>query len=497
MGEVSGFPYFEVEYDKRGRLHDRAQEDALAGFVADRGPSDLLVLSHGWNNDKAEARALYARLLGHLRNHLDAGAVAGLGDRTWGVYAVLWPSKRFADKDLIPSGAASAPGVDEGDLVEALRELEGFFDDEDADERLATARQLVGSLEADPQARRDFVEVLRPLFPQDPDEETAAELPTAALELPGDEVLARLGTPPALPEPVIDDGGGAAVFDPDGGADGGAGGDESLDPVEAASLGSLFDGVRAGARNFLNLLTYYTMKERARTVGRGGVEDTLKRLRSTRPDLRLHLVGHSFGGRLVTAAAAGAEAEPALPVASLTLLQAAFSHYGFADDWNGKGGDGLFRPVLTGLRLEGPMLVTHTKNDRAVGLAYPLASRLARQVAAAIGGPDDVYGGIGRNGALKTPEATMGELLAVGGAPRSGVAAAHRGGRSVRERRWSPNRSAGRDAGRYTRRWGATIGCSGRPPWRPIGAGTQVVPEPIGRQGRRPLHTTVGCHGRV
>ncbi|HEX2165440.1 MAG TPA: hypothetical protein VHM02_15975, partial [Thermoanaerobaculia bacterium] len=31
------------------------------------------------------------------------------------------------------------------------------------------------------------------------------------------------------------------------------------------------------------------------------------------------------------------------------------------------------------------------------------------------GGPDDVYGGLGRNGALKTPEASMGPLQAVGG----------------------------------------------------------------------------------
>lgn len=411
MGEVKGFPYFEVEFDKQGRVHDDDEVAALERFVVREEPTDLLVLSHGWNNDMAEARRLYERLLGHLRDHLDAGRVPGLEGRTWGVFAVLWPSKKFADEDLIPSGAAAAPGVGEGDLDRALRELTGFFEGDDADARLERARQLVGRLDADPEARRAFVDELRPLFPDDPDGETAAELPPETFELPGDEVLERLGTPPALPEPTIDDGGGAAVFDPDAGPDGG----EGLDPVEAASLGSLFDGVKAGARNFLNLLTYYTMKERARTVGQGGAYRTLRRLRGARPDLRLHLVGHSFGGRLVTAAAAGPEGQEPLPVASLTLLQAAFSHYGFSQDWNGKGGDGLFRPVLTTARVDGPMLVTHTRNDRAVGLAYPIASRLARQVASAIGGPDDVYGGIGRNGALKTPEASMGELLAVGG----------------------------------------------------------------------------------
>jgi hypothetical protein len=413
MSEVADFPYFEVEFDKRGRVDDPDQVAALERHVVrDDGPTDLFVLSHGWNNDMAQARALYARLLGHLRDHLDAGAVPGLEGRRWSVFAVLWPSKKFADEDLIPSGAAAAPGVDEGDLDAALRDLHGFFEGDDADDRLERARELVGRLDADPEARREFVDALRPLFPDDPDAETAAELPREALELPGDEVLERLGTPPALPEPGIDDGGGAASMGL-GGDDEAAG--DQLDPVEAASLGSLFDGVKAGARNFLNLLTYYTMKERARTVGRGGVYETLKRLRGARPDLRLHLVGHSFGGRLVAAAAAGPGGQDPLPIASLTLLQAAFSHYGFADDWNGQGGDGLFRSVLTAAQIDGPMLVTHTKNDRAVGLAYPFASRLARQVAAAIGGPDDVYGGIGRNGALKTPEASMGDLLDVGG----------------------------------------------------------------------------------
>lgn len=409
MNEVHGFPWFEVEYDKRGRLDDEAQEAALEDFVVDERPSDLLVLAHGWNNDIAEARALYARLLEHLRSHLDAGAVAGLEDRSWGVHAVLWPSKKFADRDLIPSGAASAPGVGEGDLDAMLAGLEGFFDAPGADQRLAEARRLVGSLETDPQARRELVDLLRPLFPDDPDPETALELPAETFELPGDELLERLGTPPALPEPEIGDAGGAAVVAP------GVGGGDGLDPIEAASLGSLFSGIRAGARNFLNLLTYYTMKERARTVGRGGVHETLRVLRVARPQLRLHLVGHSFGGRLVTAAAAGTEDAPPLPVASLTLLQAAFSHHGFAENWDGEGGAGLFRPVLSEARVAGPLLVTHTANDRAVGLAYPLASRLARQVAAAIGGPDDVYGGIGRNGALVTPEASAGALLAVGG----------------------------------------------------------------------------------
>ena len=58
-------------------------------------------------------------------------------------------------------------------------------------------------------------------------------------------------------------------------------------------------------------------------------------------------------------------------------------------------------------------MITHTRNDKAVGLAYAAASRLGRQNAnAVIGGTGDVYGGLGANGAQQTPEAEQGTLLA-------------------------------------------------------------------------------------
>ena len=164
------------------------------------------------------------------------------------------------------------------------------------------------------------------------------------------------------------------------------------------------------ARNLLNTTTYYTMRDRAGKVGGTGIAQLLEELHAAAPNARLNLAGHSFGARAVSAAANATSA----PVHAVALLQGAFSHYGFADDWDGKGADGLFRKVPA--RLSGPLVITHTKNDKAVGKAYAIASRLARQVAVDVGGPDDRYGGIGRNGALKTPEAgAAGVLLPVGG----------------------------------------------------------------------------------
>jgi pimeloyl-ACP methyl ester carboxylesterase len=127
--------------------------------------------------------------------------------------------------------------------------------------------------------------------------------------------------------------------------------------------------------------------------------------------LRIHLVGHSFGGRLVSAAASKL---PKDTLASMTLLQAAFSHYGFAAEWS-PGLAGGFRATISNGAVAGPIVITHTANDRAVGIAYAIASRIAGQNASAVGDANDTYGGIGRNGAQKTSEANFGQLLAVGG----------------------------------------------------------------------------------
>ena len=137
------------------------------------------------------------------------------------------------------------------------------------------------------------------------------------------------------------------------------------------------------------------MKARAGRPGTRGLNHVLRELRAVKPGLKIHLVGHSFGGRLVAAAADGPDDQPAVPVNSLSLLQAAFSHNGFAQKFDKKN-DGLYRRVVTAGKVTGPIIVTHTQNDRAVGLAYPIASRLAFQTASALGDENDVYGGLGR-----------------------------------------------------------------------------------------------------
>ncbi len=400
MPDLSGFPYVALRFDKEARLLD---EQALADFKTRLGQehiTDLVVISHGWNNDMQEAEALYAELMANARELLNAQRVPRLAGRAIAVLGVLWPSKKFADAELIPGGAATLQGSAEENLVRqqllALRQDAGtVFDAPNAEAVFDELLALLPKVEDSSKRANEFLDKLRSLVQVRDDEPT--EISSALFELPAGELLEHLKQP--VPRERAD--GDDAPVDEDSGG--------------AAGLGDVFGGVISGVRNALNLVTYYQMKARAGQVGAQGLNPVLRGIAAQFPALRLHLVGHSFGGRLVTAATAGADASTLCPVASLSLLQAAFSHYGFAQNWDGKksgGQDGFFRRVVVNKAVRGPVIATCTANDKAVGLAYPLASMLAQQVGAELGDKNDKYGGMGRNGAQKTPEAVDAELLA-------------------------------------------------------------------------------------
>jgi pimeloyl-ACP methyl ester carboxylesterase len=394
--KLGPFSYFPVEFTKDGDAFKTEELDAVLAAVGQpsqpNGITDLFVISHGWNNDIPEAEDLYTRIFGKVNEVLAQTnpACDAVRNRRAAVVGVLWPSKKFDDASLIAGGAAAVGTDQSASLTQALDLLSGFMGSPDATQSLAHASSLVPSLADSLEARDEFVRIIRAFVPHDVNDEepvVAEDLYT----LNGDELLRRLSRP-----------------------DRGAG-----DSGGAAGLGDWIGKAVDGAKNLVNFVTYYQMKNRAGIVGERGVYEMLRRIRALRPAdgdkaLRLHLIGHSFGCRVVTAATAGPANATPLPVDSLTLLQAAFSHYGFAQAYDGTH-DGYFRRVVTDpTRLRGPLAISFTAKDKAVGLAYPIASRIARQIAAAIGDANDPYGGLGRNGAQKTPGAHTVSLGDVG-----------------------------------------------------------------------------------
>ena len=172
-------------------------------------------------------------------------------------------------------------------------------------------------------------------------------------------------------------------------------------------LGSILKGAVTGARaavaRLLNQLTYWEMKKRAGIVGESLSTAILSRLTPRNP-IRLHLVGHSFGARLVTAAADRLMPPTNVEFRSLTLLQGEFSHNSLAQNIS-PGVSGAF-PNVVG-KPKGVISITHTHNDRACTIAYPLASRLSLDNRLALGDASDPFGAMGANGPQMLPSSAI------------------------------------------------------------------------------------------
>jgi pimeloyl-ACP methyl ester carboxylesterase len=99
------------------------------------------------------------------------------------------------------------------------------------------------------------------------------------------------------------------------------------------------------------------------------VAAAVRTLHESRPGIRIHLVGHSLGGRLMAACAKALCDPPKVQPDSLTLLEAAFSHFGFSPD-NGHGNAGFFRDVVAKHIVKGPFVSTFSAQDTVVGKAF-------------------------------------------------------------------------------------------------------------------------------
>ena len=397
MDNIAGIPYVAAPFDKDGAPLNK-QEVTLPD-----GTTDVIVASHGWNNTQERAeQELYTPLF----TNFAAVASNQLQNKKIAIVGVIWPSKRFTDVvDAAVAEQARGGGAGFGtnataadETIKAKLDVIATMFDKKAAKKINAAKNQIGKLESDLAARRKFVDELRSLL----DESAAHEEDNSALffKLDGSVMLEKL----KMPTPLVSSGGGR------GGGAASVGAHPKTTPAGgAAGLGDIFSGIKAGAIRFLNYLAYYEMKKRAGTVGQQGVGPMLDRL--AKNVQRIHLVGHSFGCRVVTAAAAASTTDK---IQSMSLLQGAFSHNGFSKSMNG-----FFRSVVNNHRVKGPIVITYTSNDRAVGIAYPVASRLAGTVASAFGDANDKFGGLGRNGAQKMEpdEVVKGvdQLLAVDG----------------------------------------------------------------------------------
>ncbi len=353
--KIGKFPFWTLQFDKQAKL--LTAKDSFLQDVSAANLTDLFIFSHGWNNDRQTAMTLYTGFFTEMGKIVDDAANKIRPNARIGVAGVIWPSILFPG-DTAPSTAGGAASLDAMAASATLQsELPKVFDSPEQQQTLQELLDMIKDQSPDNDALIAFRDKLSSLVTKDPAPPAQDDLELKAVTVSSDNdwlrILDQLSVQPA--------------------GDGSEGG--------AADLGSFFGRLWNGAQNALRVATYWEMKNRGGVVGRQGLGPLIGDLHATAPNLNVHLIGHSFGARLVSYALAGlpgSALQGRSPVKSLLLLQGAFSHFAFADalpfDSNRKGD-------LAGMaaRVDGPLLATHSLKDLAVGSAYPAASVVAGQ----------------------------------------------------------------------------------------------------------------------
>lgn len=372
---VSGtdLTYRLVAFDAEGRERDDDDGGLGSRAVIDqltREPiTDVFIASHGWNGDLPAAIRQYDRWIRAMAANeadLTAARLIRPGFRPM-VIGLHWPSMAWGDEELDGATVSFAPVPAPG--------LEPLVD------------AYAGRIAETPAAR----EALATIF-------AAAMHHIAPSMLPADVAEAYR---------VLDQEAGLGS----GGEEAPPGADrEPFDPErsyqaalaeEAVSFGS---GGLGGLLAPLRFLTFWKMKDRARSFGETGgaaLLRDLQRAAGASRGVRFHLAGHSFGCIVVSAILRGSDGDrtDTSPVHSLALLQGALSLWSYCSDIpTAPGRPGYFHPVIAGGRVSGPIITTQSRWDTAVGRLYPLGAGVRGQVAFA---PGELprYGALGAYGA--------------------------------------------------------------------------------------------------
>lgn len=381
----TGEPVWDLVFDEKGRLTAPARE-AFLGEVAAEGVADLFVFSHGWGTSEAGARGLYGAMFPLIRDA--AGGAANIG--RIGFVGIYWPSLWFPDTPATPPRPAGSTQA--GD---------GAVEDESTGTAVLSGAEIAASLLPgfeDPAQQQTVTEIGRLI-----DEGEAAVgsgEPDAVKEqrlLEINRLLQSL-VPPA-PDGEFEDSGETALLftdDPSKAYQAVAEAFGSAPPgASTQGIGDWFAKAINGAKDTVRVLSYTVMKTRAGDIGRAGLGPLLVELHRRSPVVRVHLIGHSFGARLVSFALSGIAMPADSPVASLLLVQGAFSHWSFAHAQDNPFGEAGALHTFAN-RVHGPLVATFSVHDWAVGRWYPKASFLSRQDTQA--GVAGRWGGMGADG---------------------------------------------------------------------------------------------------
>jgi pimeloyl-ACP methyl ester carboxylesterase len=378
--------YALLSYDKDGRERTGDPDGnggpfsaaVIARAVADR-PTHVFLFIHGWKGDLDAAVEQYDRWIkAMLDREADRRAMPAGFKPLW--IGLHWPSLPFGDEEF----AGNDFELEEGAVLSP-------------DELRAAYVDRLG-LDAD---ARPLLDVIIETHRKNA---AATELPPQVADAYR-TLAARVGYQSEGPSGPPDAEG--APFVPE----------EAFARGQAAAAGANFagGGFLGGILGPLRQLSYWTMKKRARSIGEGGMHRFVSDLMNALPDTRIHLMGHSFGTIVVSGILGGPGSTHPLPrqVDSVALIQGAVSLWAFGDSVNGKALKGYFNPWVHRPAVRGPVIVSRSIFDKAVGTLYPWASAVSFSDGDFDVDDEDLplYGAIGKYGIRALPGLVFRDML--------------------------------------------------------------------------------------
>jgi hypothetical protein len=383
--------YYLVTFDKNGNelswTDGTLCSDKAIAKLKDGTVTDVFIFSHGWMGDVPQAKIQYGNWIAAMAAcQADIAAMRqarpGFSPLLIGIH---WPSLPFGDETLRAAlGPADAGRVPIDLLADGI---------------------------ADTRRARQSLERIMAAAEQPPPDRLPNSLVEAFQILPQEAGL-RTGGVTAPPGADGDDFDPVALYS-----------DLTLDAqVRSSTRATATSGRNYNLLYMLAILSFWTMKDRARLIGESGGRQLLLNLQSAvtgNQEVRFHLMGHSFGCIVLSAMLQGSSSDRRTPrpISSISLVQGALSHWSFCTNVVGTGTPGYFRSILDRSLVTGPIITTQSQNDTAVRVLYPYAAQFKHQRAMA---PSNApvfpeYGAIGCFGIQgQNSDATPVSLLNVG-----------------------------------------------------------------------------------
>lgn len=365
LNDGSETPFYIIPFDKRGVCSGPQTRQHLIDAAKSGQYTDIFLFSHGWNNDWTVATKRYEDFLsGYLQMRRDMNLPTAADYRPL-LVGIFWPSTAlvFTESEKGPAIAAGDPAAVDAAVGEQLDELASLAD-ELPPERATRLYTLAQKDLLSPDEALELAGLLEPFYNKNEDPFEAAA-PISAQD------LLAVWADAATSDADLDDFGTVPHSSGDG-------------PQAAGGIGDFVK--KLDPRSIIRTATVYQMKDRAGRVGFHGVGPLLADLLKA-SEARLHLIGHSYGGKIVLSAASYGEAPPR-KLASMLLLQPAVSHLCFAHEVPRSGKPGGYRPVLE--RVEHPILSTFSTHDFPLTKTFHLALRRKDDLGEArIAGPGD------------------------------------------------------------------------------------------------------------